>query len=136
MVIFRNQKHTVAQEKAKFLQRMFNFLLVQQERTENRCKSFVEQLSNVKTMIPTSTPLNPYIELPMHNLQYPYRHTILEHFKKGFFCKKQTFLVVLYLKDSRLYRVEHTKTGLFGKKIEKQFTTYVPAFEYFMDLIK
>ena len=124
------------QEKTEMLENMLASTLVQQEDIENRCKSLVEQLSNIKPNIPTAIPLNPYLELPMDNLQYPHRFILLEHYKKSLFSKKQTLLVILYYKGERIFRVEHTKTGIFKLDLTKEFTDYSQAFHYYMSVSK
>lgn len=124
------------QEKTETLEHMLASTLVQQEHIENRCKSLVEQLSNIKPHIPTVTPLNPYMTLPMDNLQYPYRFVLLEHYKKGLFSKKQTLLVILYYKGERIFRVEHSKSGLFKQESTKEFTSFKSACTYYMSVSK
>lgn len=124
------------QEKTETLEHMLASTLVQQEHIENHCKSLVEQLSDIKPHIPTVTPLNPYMTLPMDNLQYPHRFILLEHYKKGLFSKKQTLLVILYYKGERIFRVEHTKTGIFKLDLTKEFTDYSTALSYYMSVSK
>ena len=92
-----------------------------------RYEKLSDKLNESKKGNPTSTPLNPFIVLPM---DLERRYVILDFERKGWFTTVKAEYSVIYSKPMR-YMVRYSKTGLFRHTEEKVFLNQAEALRHF-----
>lgn len=92
-----------------------------------RYEKLSDKLNESKKGSSTSTPLNPFIVLPM---DLERRYVILDFERKGWFTTVKAEYSVIYSKPMR-YMVRYSKTGLFRHTEEKVFLNQAEALRHF-----